>query len=54
MLWELSLDVNTLCVENKQLLSPMSIKSWSGSKEGSGDQQMMPKLLNKALSVKAT
>ena len=54
VLCELSLDMHTLCVEKKLLLSPLFIKRSLGSKEGSGDQQMMPEPLNKAFSVKAT
>jgi hypothetical protein len=41
-------------IEKKPLLSLLSIESSSGSKEGGGDQQMMPELLNKVFSVKGT
>ena len=40
--WELSLDMHTLCVENKLLLSLLSIEMSLGSKEGGSDQQMTP------------
>ena len=33
-----SLDVNTICVENKLVLSLLSTKSWLGSDEGGGGQ----------------
>ena len=52
VLWELSLDVHTLRVEKKLLLSLLSIKRSLGSKEGGSDWQMMPELLNKAFSTK--
>ena len=54
MLWELSLDMHTLCVEKKPFLSPLSIERSLGSEECSGNRQMMPELLNKAFSGKAT
>ena len=54
VLWELSLDMHTLRVEKKLLLSLLSIERSLGSKEGGGDRQMMPELLNKAFLVKAT
>ena len=54
VLWELSLDIHTLCVENKLLLSLLSIKRSSESKEGGSDRQMVPELLNKVFSAKAT
>jgi hypothetical protein len=41
-------------VYEKPLLSLLSIESSPGSKEGGGDQQMMPELLNKMFSAKAT
>ena len=37
MLWELLLDMHTLCVEKKPFLSPLSIKRSLWSEEGSGD-----------------
>ena len=51
---ELSVDLHTGFLDKKPLLSLMSIESSSGSEEGRGGQQMMPKLLNKAFSMKAT
>ena len=54
MLWELSLDMHTLCVEKKPFLSPLSIERSLGSEEGGGDRQMTPKLLNEAFSEEAT
>ena len=50
----LSLAVHTLCVEKKPSLCLLFIESSSGSEEGSGERQMMPKLLNEAFSAKAT
>ena len=41
-------------VEEKPSLSFLSIGSSSGSKESSGDWQMMPELSNEAFSAKAT
>ena len=35
-------------------MSLLSIESFSGSEEGSGGWQMMPELLNEAVSAKAT
>ena len=37
--WELSLDIHTLYVEKKLLLSLLSIKTSLGSEEGGSDQQ---------------
>ena len=54
ILWELSLDMRTLRVEKKLLLSLLSIERSLKSKEGGGDWQMVPELLNKAFSAKAT
>ena len=54
MLWELSLDMNTVYVEKMSVLSLLTTESWLGSKEGSGGQYMSPELLNKAFSAKAT
>ena len=45
--------VHTHCVEKKPLLSLLSTKCSSGSKESSGGQQMMLKLYNKVFSAKA-
>ena len=44
----------TSFVEKKPLLSRLSIGSLSGSKESSGDHQMMPELLNETFLAKAT
>ena len=52
MLWELSLDIHTPCVEKKLLLFCLSIERSLGSEEGAGDQQMTPELLNKAFQRK--
>ena len=54
VLWELLLDMHPLRIEKKLLLSLSSIERSLGSKEGGGDQQMMPELMNKAFSAKAT
>ena len=58
VLWELLLVMHTLCIEKKLLLllSLLSIKKLLGSKEeeGSCDLQIMPELLNKVFSTKAT
>ena len=54
ILWELSLDMHPLRIEKKLLLSLSSIERSLGSKEGGSDRQIMPELLNKAFSVKAT
>ena len=54
MLWELSLDMRTLCVEKKLLLFRLSIERSLGSEEGGDDQQMTPELLNEAFSARAT
>ena len=54
VLWELPLDMHPLRIENKLLLSLSSIERSLGSKEGGSDQQMMPELMNKAFSAKAT
>ena len=51
-LWELSLDMHTLCVEKKPFLSPLSIERLLGSEKGGGDQQMIPELLKEAFSAK--
>ena len=51
VLWELLIDMNTVYVENKPVLS---LLSRSGSEEGSNGQQMMPELLNEVFSAKAT
>ena len=53
ILLDLLLTMHTLWVEKKPLLSLLSIESLSGE-EGSGDQQVMPELLNKEFSAKAT
>ena len=50
----LSLTVHTLRIEKKPSLSLLFIGSLSGSKEGSGDRQMTPELLNEAFSANAT
>ena len=52
MLWEVSLDIHTLCVEKKLLLFCLSIERSLGSEEGTCDQQMMPELLNERLQRK--
>ena len=54
MLWELSLDIYTLCVEKKLLLFCLSSQRSLGSEEGTSDQQTMPELSNEAFSAKAT
>ena len=54
MLWELLLDMKTVYVESKPVLSLLSTESWSGSEEGSGGHQMTPELLNEVFSAKAT
>ena len=54
MFWELSLDMHTLRVENKLLLSLLSIERSLGSREGGSDQQMTPELLNEVFSAKTT
>jgi hypothetical protein len=53
VLLDLWLTIHTLQVENKPL-PLLSIESSSGSKEGGGDQQMSPELLNGAFSAKST
>ena len=50
MLWELLLDMHTLCVEKKLLLFCLSIQR---GKEGGSDQQMTPELLNKVFFSKS-
>ena len=53
-LLDLSLAIHTIRVEKKPSLSRLSIESSPGSKEGGGDQQMIPELLNEVFSAKAT
>ena len=43
-----------LILEKKPLLSLLFIKSWSRSKKGRCDQQLLPELVNKAFSVLST
>jgi hypothetical protein len=50
---ELSLDLQTTNLEMNRSLSVSSIESSSRGEEGGGDQQMSPKLLNKAFSTKS-
>ena len=54
VLQKLSLNADTLCRDNNPLLFLLSINRWLGSVEGSGREQMTPKLKNKAFSVKST
>ena len=54
VLQKLSLNADTLCRDNNPLLFLLSINSWSGSVEGSGHEQMTPKLENKAFSASST
>jgi hypothetical protein len=54
VLLDLWLTIHTFQVEKKQMLPLLCIESLPGSEEGSGDQQMIPELLNKAFSVTAT
>ena len=53
-LQELSLELHTINLEMKPLLSLSSIESSSRSEEGHGGQQMSPELLNEVLSTKFT
>ena len=46
VLWELSLDMHTLCVKKKPFLFPLSIERSLGSEEDGGDQQVTAELLN--------
>ena len=46
--------MHTFRVEKKPLQPLLSIESSPGSEEGGGSQQIMPELLNKAFSTKAT
>ena len=48
------MNVHTLCLKNNSPLFLLSIKSSSGSMEGSGGKQIMPILLKEAFSAKAT
>ena len=50
----LSLTVHTFSVKKNPSLSLLSIGSSSGSEEGSGEQQMIPELLNEAFSAEVT
>ena len=53
-LQDLLLDLPTSLLEQKPSLSLLFTKSSSRSKEGRGDQQMSPELLNRAFSKKST
>jgi hypothetical protein len=53
-LLDLSLAMHTLGVENKPILSLLSIESSLPRENGGGDQQMTPKLLNEAFLAKST
>jgi hypothetical protein len=54
VLLDLRLTIHTFQGKKEPLLSLLSIESFPKSEDGGGDQQMTPKLLNKAFSVKAT
>jgi hypothetical protein len=56
VLLDLWVIIHAFLVEKKpfNLLSRLSIEGSLRSEEGGGDQQMMPELLNKAFSAKAT
>ena len=48
------IDLFTNLVEKKLLLALLSIKSSSGSENGSRGQQITPEVLNEAFSAKST
>ena len=54
VLWELLLNIQTICLEKIPLLSLLFIENSSGTVEGSDGKQITPQLLNKAFLAKST
>ena len=53
MFWELLLDMHTIRVEKKLLLSLLSMETSLGNEEGGSDQQLAPYFLNEAFQQKS-